>query len=98
MAESDFQLTTKGTGIVELVTTALAQERRAGISEMLRVVAQAVAANGCILWQVAPFSRLNQDPPSGQLFVLAGWFSSTNYYYIHDISLKSATGEAILGS
>jgi hypothetical protein len=57
MAESDFQLTTKGTGIVELVTTALAQERRAGISEMLRVVAQAVDAVGSTRSTLSPVQR-----------------------------------------
>jgi hypothetical protein len=58
MAESDFQHTTnKGTGIVELVTTALAQERRAGISEMLHVVAQAVDAVGSTRSTLSPVQR-----------------------------------------
>ncbi|MBW8874072.1 MAG: hypothetical protein JF614_03850, partial [Acidobacteria bacterium] len=53
----------KGQEILDLVSTTLNQDRRSGLSEMLRSVARAVDAYGCILWQETPLSRLDDDPP-----------------------------------
>lgn len=86
----------KGQEIFDLVSTALSQDRRSGLTEMLRSVAQTVGANGCILWQQTPFSRLADYPPTGQFFVLAEWFEGPERSYLHDLSLHSVTGEAIL--
>jgi signal transduction histidine kinase len=53
-------------------------------------------AQGCILWQATPFSRLEDDPPTGHLFVLAEWFEGSDRSSVHNLSLRSATGEAVL--
>ncbi|MFO1431008.1 MAG: GAF domain-containing protein [Candidatus Competibacteraceae bacterium] len=81
--------------IVKLVNTALRQTERAGLSEMLGAIAQAVEAERCILWQVTPVSRLEDEPPSGQIFVLAEWCTNGNYYTAHNLPICSAIGEAI---
>ncbi|HYU30915.1 MAG TPA: GAF domain-containing protein [Thermoanaerobaculia bacterium] len=75
--------------VVELVTVALSQERRSGLAEILRAVAEAVGAMGCILWQ--------ETPAANQLFVLADWWLGSVRSYRHNLSLEnSATGQAIL--
>jgi len=85
-----------GREILDLVSTALAQEERSGLSEMLRSVARAVNADGCILWQITPFSRLKEEVAAGQLFVLAEWFDGADRCNLYDLSLQSATGDAVL--
>ncbi len=86
----------KGQEILDLVSTTLNQDRRSGLSEMLRSVARAVDAYGCILWQETPLSRLDDHPPTGQFFVLAEWFEGTERCNLHDLPLESATGDAVL--
>ena len=76
-------------GVSDLVMVALAQEKRAGLSEVLHTVADAVSAEGCILWQ--------ETPAVNQLFVLADWFRGNAKSFLHNLSLfHSATGQAIL--
>jgi len=83
--------------ITELVSRALRQDKLAGISIMLRNIAEAVNAFGCILWQVAPGANLNSDPPTGSLFVLSDWFASQQHDVMHDLPIaKSVTGKAII--
>jgi len=75
--------------VVELVTVALSQERRSGLAEILRAVAETVDATGCILWQ--------ETPASNQLFVLADWWRGSERNYRHNLSLEnSAAGQAVL--
>lgn len=81
---------------LNLLSTALRQDHRTGISEMLKAIAQAVEATGCILWQETPLSRFDQEPPVGELFVLAEWFPGEDRCNIHNLPFQSATGQAIL--
>ena len=82
-----------------LVQTALAQDRLSGISEMLRCIAEGLNGCGCILWEVAPVSKIDEDPPSGHLFVLAQWFRDESVRVIQDLPLnQSASGAAVLGN
>ena len=57
-----------------LVSTALAQSKLAGLSEMLKCVAESAGADGVVLWEVALGARLEGDSPSGHLFILSQWF------------------------
>ncbi len=83
--------------ILTLVTTALNKNALSGLSEMLRVIAEAMNSYGCILWQVAPGADLNSHPPTGHLFVLAEWFDDEKDLIIHNMPLQpSIPGEAIL--
>jgi len=85
------------TDLRELVATALAQDSRTGLSEMLSVIARSVEAQACILWQEAPFTQTSDDPSSGELFVLADWVESDRRSALYRLSLgNSATGMAIL--
>jgi signal transduction histidine kinase len=80
-----------------LVKTALEQSKLSGLSEMLKNIAQAVDAQGCILWQVAPEANFDADPPTGFLFVLAQWFQNNQGSRLHDLPLYSSeTGMAVL--
>lgn len=88
MKESNHNLAT-------LVATALSQTTISGYSEVLRVMAQAIDAYGCILWQLTPNSRATANEAQGELFVLAEWFSDKRHGARHGISLMSVTGHAI---
>jgi GAF domain-containing protein len=82
--------------VASLVNVALNQSKFSGLSEMLKGIAEAMNAYGCILWQVAP--SLDGNPLTGRLFTLAQWFKdnrarSTSYY----LPLGSSViGKAIL--
>jgi signal transduction histidine kinase len=83
--------------ITDLVSTALNQNKLAGVPVMLQTIAQAVNAFGCILWQVAPGADLKANPARGRLFVLADWFADQQHDVLHDLPIdKSVTGKAIL--
>jgi signal transduction histidine kinase len=83
--------------LMTLVETALSQDKLSGISEMLRSIAEALDACGCILWEVAPGSKIDETPPSGHLFVLAQWFCDDRIRVIMDLPLdRSVVGSAIL--
>jgi len=83
--------------LMTLVETALSQDKLSGISEMLRSITEALDACGCILWEVAPGSKLDETPPSGHLFVLAQWFRDDRIRVILDLPLgRSVSGEAVL--
>lgn len=47
--------------LINFVSTALRQDKLSGLSEMLRAIAEAVDAYGCVLWQVAPGSNLEAN-------------------------------------
>jgi len=83
--------------IMNLVSTALSQNKLSIISGMLESLAKAVNAYGCILWQVVPGSKLDPVDPSGYLFVLAEWFPNKKTDPLHDLPLEdSITGAAVL--
>src|SRR3989440_6911470 len=63
---------------------------------MLRAIAEAVDAYGCVLWQVTPASKLDADPPQGTLFVLAQWVRDNRYVALYNLPLKSISGHAVL--
>jgi GAF domain-containing protein/signal transduction histidine kinase len=82
--------------LTSLLSTALEQHELSGLSEVLRNIAEAVEACGCILWEVAPVSRLNDDPPSGRLFVLAQSFQAERTPIFYELPYYSSrTGEAV---
>ncbi len=81
--------------VARLVLTALNQRRLSGLSEMLRLIAEATHAYGCILWQVVPGANLQADPPSGRLFVLDQWMPGTHPLLMHNLPVsESIVGEA----
>lgn len=83
--------------IASVVAEALRQEELVGIVEVLKHIAKAVDAYGCILWEVAPWADFDSDPPAGQLFVLASWFDEGQVLPLHEIPLDgSANGLALL--
>ncbi len=85
--------------LLQLVSTALKQDQLSGLSEMLKSIAEAVNACGCILWEVAPGANLEVQRPSGRLFVLAEWFRDSRVIAMHDVPLSnSVIGAAILDS
>jgi GAF domain-containing protein len=86
-------------GTVQLsnfVSLALNQSDRSGLSAILKSIAQAVDAYGCVFWEVAPGSTLNADPPRGHLFVLDQWLQDGLIYAFHDLPPHSAAGYTVL--
>lgn len=81
--------------VLELVETALRQVTLSGLCDVLRCIAQAANACGCILWEVIPGSELERSRPKG-FFVLAAWFPDEQNYALHDLPLTSVTGEAVI--
>jgi signal transduction histidine kinase len=78
----------------ELVTTALGQRKLSGLSDMLKGIAKALDSYGCILWQVAPGSRVKTL--RGSLQVLAEWFPDGQESALSSLPLdQSVTGEAV---
>src|SRR5581483_12258819 len=83
--------------ITNIVAESLRQETLSGIVEILRMIAEAVDAFGCILWEVAPWAHLESDSPSGKLFVMANWFRDGVQLPLHYLKVDdSANGLAIL--
>jgi transcriptional regulator with GAF, ATPase, and Fis domain len=81
----------------KLVATALNQSELIGLAGMLRVIAEAVDAYGCILWEVAPDVDWDEGPPQGRLFVVAEWFEGGKNFIRGELPLhSSANGKAIL--
>lgn len=82
-----------------LVTEALSQKSLSGISEILKQVANAMNAFGCILWQVDPDISLENPPANARLYVIAEWFPNDQSAAIHDLLLfHSLSGEAVLNN
>jgi GAF domain-containing protein len=80
--------------IANIVLTALDQRSLAGLSIMLKSIAEAVDAYGCILWQTVPGADFNK--PSGHLFVLAEWFPDKKRDALHGLPIgESVTGQAV---
>jgi signal transduction histidine kinase len=82
--------------VTGLVSTALKQNDLSGLSEMLRSIAEAVEADGCILWELAPGSDLESEPPRGHFFILAGWFKDKWNLALHNLPLDSIVGKAVI--
>ncbi len=82
--------------VINFASTALRQDKLSGLSEMLRAIAEAVDAWGCVLWQVAPGSKLDATPPRGTLFVVAQWLQDNSYVALYNLSLESVSGHAVL--
>lgn len=78
------------------VTLALAQNSRSGLSEILKYIARAVDAYGCVLWEVAPGSDFGAVPPLGHLFVLDQWLQDGRIYAFDDLTAQSAAGYSII--
>lgn len=81
--------------ILDFVSTALSQDKFSGLSAMLRSIAEAVNAYGCVLWQVIPGSKLDENPPLGHLFALAEWFQDDQIFVSDYLPFTSVTGDAI---
>jgi signal transduction histidine kinase len=80
-----------------LISAALRQTNLAGYSEILGIMAKALNAYGCVLWQVAPGSEAHETQLGGYLFVLADWFDDNREYGFHEVPLhNSVTGRAAL--
>jgi hypothetical protein len=83
------ELTISGTAdanVINFASTALRQQKLSGLSEMLKAIAQAVHACGCVLWQVTPGSKLDVNPPHGTLFVVAQWLQDNSYVALYNLS------------
>jgi len=82
--------------LTDFVSLALAQNSRSGLAEILKSIAQAVDAYGCVLWEVAPGSNFDADPPRGHLFVLDQWLEDGRIYAFYDLPPHSAAGKSVL--
>jgi GAF domain-containing protein len=82
--------------LTAFVADALAQTNRAGLSAILKNIARAVDAYGCVLWEVAPGSDFDADPPHGHLFVLDQWLEDGRVYAFYDVPPHSAVGRTVL--
>jgi signal transduction histidine kinase len=80
----------------ELVMTALGQTKLAGMSSVLQFIAESFDADGCILWEETPGSRLKADPPVGEFFAEAQWFHQTRFWTTYRLELACVTGQAVL--
>jgi signal transduction histidine kinase len=96
MLHSNYSGKSHSLEIIDLVLKSLAQDRLAGLSQILKQIAESVDAYGCILWEAAPGADFEISPPKGHLFVLAYWFPDDNIYAVHDLQLGSITGQAVL--
>ena len=76
-----------------LVTTALAQDKLSGLSEIIGIIAKSVNAPIAILWQIAP------EPVKDTLFMLAEWFAEPQeiptYFHILPRSDAKISWQAI---
>lgn len=85
--------------VTAIIATALKQRKLSDLSEVLKNIAQTVDACGCILWEVAPVSKLTNDPPDGRLFVLAQGFQAEHTPMLYELPIyPSRTGGAALSS
>ena len=74
-----------------LIARALNAEDGDGLSQLLKSLAEAYRASGCVLWEVQP-----DDYPGTSVFVLAAWFEGDSVFALHDIPLnESLSGVAI---
>jgi len=80
----------------ELVMTALGQTKLAGMSSVLQFIAESFDADGCILWEETPGSRLKADPPVGEFFAVAQWFRRMPFWTTYKLDLGCVTGQAVL--
>ncbi|MGH9429382.1 MAG: GAF domain-containing protein, partial [Terriglobia bacterium] len=95
MSESVPRPTSRAPHITALVATALAQTNLSGLSEMLKRIAEAMNAYGCILWRVTPGApALGEDLSNMRLFVLAHWLKDNRSFALHDLPLRFETGKA----
>lgn len=83
--------------VADFVAAALAQDRLAGLNDVLARIAEAIGAIGCILWEAGPQAVLGPGEPEGTLHVAAEWFEDDTLCAIHDLPLEdSLTGAALL--
>jgi signal transduction histidine kinase len=82
--------------VMALVSAALKQDTLSGMSEMLRCIAESVNAAGCLLWELAPGSGLETDPPTGHFFTLASWFRDRWNLALHNLPVNSVVGRAVI--
>jgi len=82
--------------VQDLVETALRQTQLAGLSTVLQFIAECFEADGCILWEQTPASRLKDDPPTGEFFAVAQWFHQMRFWSTYKLELGSVTGQAVL--
>jgi len=85
-----------GAPLTSFVTLALDQKSRSGLSEILKNIALAVDAYGCVLWEVAPGSDFDAEPPRGHLFVLDQWLQDGRIYAFDDLPAHSAAGHSLI--
>lgn len=82
--------------LTDFVSLALTQNSRSGLTEILKFIAEAVNAYGCVLWEVAPGSDFDAKYPRGHLFVLDQWLEDERIYAFHDLPPYSAAGYTVL--
>lgn len=82
--------------VQELVEIALRQTQLAGLNTVLQFIAECFDADGCILWEQTPGSRLKADPPVGEFFAVAQWFRQMRFWTTYKLELGCVTGQAVL--
>lgn len=80
---------------VELVQSALGNHYTS-LSDVLQCIARRIESFGCVLWDQVPGTDLEGSPPSGHLFVLAGWFPTDEIFAMHDLPLTYPSGMVVL--
>lgn len=78
-----------------LVSTSARQTTLSGLSEMLRVISEALDAHGCVLWEMDEGPRTSNDHHRGRLFALAAWMKAGGEAAWADIPIHSISGKAI---
>jgi signal transduction histidine kinase len=82
--------------LAEILETASRQDSLSGLGAVLCGIAQAVKAQGCILWEAAPWADFTCASPAGGLFIQACWLEGNLNPPLHEINLQnSANGLAI---
>ena len=79
----------------EIVDAALEQSELYGRSEVLKLIAAAVNAYACVIWELAPGSGVQSISPSEYLFVSNRWFADNHVYAFHDLPLESVAGKKL---
>lgn len=82
--------------LTQFVEFALAQNDRAGLTNILRWLTSTVRAYGSVLWEVAPNSDFKAHIPRGHLFVLDQWLEDERIYAFNDLPAHSAAGFTVL--
>lgn len=82
--------------IVDLVSTALKQDKRSGLLRMLESIGMALRADGCMIWEATPTTSLKKNAGQRRLLVLDEWTADGHVNNFYDLPLESGAGWVVL--